>query len=490
MAIGVFIFDIAPPCGTMEPVLYVGVVLVSLLAMNRTFTLIVATICTVLTVVVFFISSADALPLAVLENRVLAIFTILVTALIGVQLERSQERVKAVGENAEQILRASPVGMLLVNGDGRITMANRAVEELFGYNQSELLAMTVEDLVPSKDRDGHIGHRDRFLNARVGPKMGVRMELNGLHRDGTVIPLENEFNLLTEEDEKMILVTVIDIRERKRMEDQKRVGEEERRMVEDLKRSNRDLDDFAYIASHDLKEPLRGINNYAIILGEDHGDRLDDDGQAKLETISRLCRRMENLINSLLEYSRVGRAELAFMAKDLEEVVDKVIDSIHVTLEEQGVEIRRPQRLPVVRCDGVLATEIFHNLLVNALKYNDKAEKWIEIGYSKPGEEGTGAFPLKKGGGVLAGEGIVFHVRDNGIGICEKHLDSIFGIFKRLHGRGKYGGGTGAGLTIVKKIVERHGGRIWVESTYGEGSTFYFTLGQCQDTQLRGGMEI
>lgn len=228
----------------------------------------------------------------------------------------------------------------------------------------------------------------------------------------------------------------------------------------ELQQSNRDLDDFAYIASHDLKEPLRGIHNYSMFLLEDYGDKLDEDGKAKLETLMRLTRRMEVLIDSLLQFSRLGRVDLAMDDVDLNHTVAEVLDSLDINLKAEKVEVRIPRPLPTVLCDRVRVGEIFHNLIVNAVKYNDKEHKLVEIGYEDLG----------------GGEPPVFHVRDNGIGIPEKHYDAIFRIFKRLHGREKFGGGTGAGLTIVKKIIERHNGRIWVESAPGEGTAFYFTL--------------
>lgn len=226
---------------------------------------------------------------------------------------------------------------------------------------------------------------------------------------------------------------------------------------EELRQSNKELDDFAYIASHDLKEPLRGIHNFSVFLLEDYADKLDDEGRSKLETLTRLSRRMEALIDSLLHFSRVGRVDLAIDRVDLNEILAEVLDSVGINLRELGVEVRIPRPLPVVRCDRARVGEIFYNLIVNAMKYNDKPGKWIEIGCQDRRPP-------------------VFYVRDNGIGIPEKHLDSIFRIFKRLHSRDKFGGGTGAGLTIVKKIVERHNGGIWVESNAGEGTTFYFTL--------------
>jgi signal transduction histidine kinase len=234
------------------------------------------------------------------------------------------------------------------------------------------------------------------------------------------------------------------------------------RRNEELHQSNKELDDFAYIASHDLKEPLRGIHNFSNFLLEDYADKLDDDGRSKLETLMRLTKRMETLIDSLLQFSRLGRVDLAMDRVDLNQIVAEVLDSLAITLQEEKVEVRVPRPLPKVHADRVRVGEIFANLVVNAVKYNDKPQKSIEIG--------------TQNGSAPGGDPPVFYVRDNGIGIPEKHYDAVFRIFKRLHGRDKFGGGTGAGLTIVKKIVERHHGRIWLESSPGEGTTFYFTL--------------
>jgi light-regulated signal transduction histidine kinase (bacteriophytochrome) len=228
----------------------------------------------------------------------------------------------------------------------------------------------------------------------------------------------------------------------------------------ELARSNQELDDFAYIASHDLKEPLRGIHNYSKFLLDDYGTRLDEEAKEKLATLCRLAQRMETLIDSLLQFSRVGRVELASREADLNELVRSALESLQITLREERVDVRVPRPLPAVTCDRVRVAEVFHNLIANAVKYNDKPQKWVEVGVRE----------------AAAGPPVLY-VRDNGIGIPPKHHQAVFRIFKRLHGRDKYGGGTGAGLTIVKKIVERHGGRIWVESTPGEGTTFFFTLG-------------
>ncbi|MBT6052193.1 MAG: HAMP domain-containing protein [Candidatus Scalindua sp.] len=231
---------------------------------------------------------------------------------------------------------------------------------------------------------------------------------------------------------------------------------------QELDRSNRELDEFAHTASHDLKEPLRGIYNYSTFLIEDYGDKLDEEGRHKLETLKSLCQHLDELISNLLFYSRVGRTKSGFCDVDINKNIEEVIETLKIMINEQGVDIRIPETLPVCFCDKARIKDIFMNLITNAIKYNDKTEKKVEIGFSKD-----------KIGNVET-----FYVRDNGLGIREKHIESIFKIFKRLHGKDKYGGGTGAGLAIARKIVENHGGKIWAESTFGQGTTFYFTLGR------------
>jgi light-regulated signal transduction histidine kinase (bacteriophytochrome) len=229
----------------------------------------------------------------------------------------------------------------------------------------------------------------------------------------------------------------------------------------ELQRSNEELDSFAYIASHDLKEPLRGIHNYANFLMEDYAEVLTDDGVSKLETLVRLTQRMEDLINSLLYFSRIGRTELMRQSVDLDELVQQVIATLTITRPQSEIEFRIPRPLPCVKCDRAQVNELFTNLISNAIKYNDKPERWVEIGFFV--EEGSVEHPT-------------FYIRDNGIGVPQEHQEKIFQIFRRLHGRDEFGGGTGVGLTIARKIVERHDGRIWVESIPTQGTTFYFTL--------------
>jgi two-component system, chemotaxis family, sensor kinase Cph1 len=232
----------------------------------------------------------------------------------------------------------------------------------------------------------------------------------------------------------------------------------------DLTRSNEELDAFAYVASHDLKEPLRGISKYAHQL-LDSAVADDVEIRTRLEGLQRLTLRMDSLLDSLLHYSRVGRTTLQFEKVDLNEVVAEALEIVAARRLETPTEINVASQLPTVLADRMRVREVFANLIANALKYNDKPQRVIHIGYANDREQGT-----------------VFHVRDNGIGIEAQHQTTVFNMFKRLHGRNEFGGGSGAGLTIVEKLVSQHRGRVWFESTPGEGTTFFFTLASGADT--------
>jgi|GEM_PF-186787 len=243
----------------------------------------------------------------------------------------------------------------------------------------------------------------------------------------------------------------------------------------DLASSNEELDTFAYLASHDLKEPLRGIYKYAHQLME--AAPANAEAKRKLEGLMRLTLRMDSLLDSLLHFSRVGREELTLEKVDLNEVLADAMEMVGSRTSDGCSEIVAPRVLPEVMCDRVRVREVLVNLLSNAIKYNDKAFKRVEVGFVGAQEASLrGAFPE----GTQAQT--VYYVRDNGIGIASRHFDQVFKMFKRLHGREDYGGGTGAGLTIVRKLVERHRGQVWLESVAGEGSTFFFTLSASDDS--------
>jgi len=360
-----------------------------------------------------------------------------------------------------RVVEAAPSGIIMIDPEGCIRLANRQVELMFGYSRRELEKLPVEVLIPQRYRAGHEQYRREFFaNPQTRP-MGTGRELYGLRKDGTEFPIEIGLNPIQTVNGLRVISSIIDITERKKAEQALLIW------TEALEKSNKELDDFAYIASHDLKEPLRGIKMYANFLTEDFSPVLGEEGKRKCETIIHLSQRMEELIQSLLYFSRVGRTELAVGPVDLNGIVSEVLETLNPRLQEEGMEVRIPRPLPTVTCDKARVAEVFRNLITNAMKYNDKPEKWIEVGYLSPEtdpEHCSNQMPLE------------YYVRDNGIGIPEKHSERVFGMFKRLHGRDKFGGGTGAGLTIVQKIVERHGGRIWIQSTVGEGTTMWFTL--------------
>ncbi|WP_201981270.1 ATP-binding protein [Hymenobacter rubidus] len=237
----------------------------------------------------------------------------------------------------------------------------------------------------------------------------------------------------------------------------------------ELERSNDELDSFAYVASHDLKEPLRGIHNYSIFLLEDYADQLDAEGVSKLQTLVRLSQRMESLIESLLTLSRVGRTDLSVEVTDLNEALADVMDLLQPRIEQTHTTVEVPEPLPAIRCDRIRLREVFNNLLTNAMRYNDRPEKRITVGQAPANIRGP------KGTGNPT-DFHVFYVQDNGIGIDPRHHENIFKIFKRLHSQEKYGGGTGAGLAIAKKMIEKHNGELWVSSLTGQGATFYFSI--------------
>ena len=384
------------------------------------------------------------------------------------ELEENESRTRA-------ILDAAVDAIITIDERGTIETVNHATERLFGYTMEDLIGKPVKLLLPEPYHEQFDSCLVNDLRTGQKKTIGSKQELYGRRKDDSIFPIELVVSEVWLGNRRLFTSFIRDLTERREAEQQLRFyAAELQGRNADLTRSNQELDDFAYIASHDLKEPLRGLHNYATFLIEDYHDKLDDAGRAKLETLQTLTQRMDSLLDSLLEFSRVGRLSFAFMETDLQELVAEVLDSLRITIQERSVEVRIPRPLPRVRCDRVRIGEVFRNFITNALKYNDKATPWIELGF-RTSHELPSAVPEDRANNTNA-EGLTFYVRDNGIGIRDKHFEGIFRIFKRLHGRDKFGGGTGVGLTIIKKIVERHGGRVWLESELGVGTTFYFTL--------------
>ncbi|MGD0382566.1 MAG: ATP-binding protein [Thermoguttaceae bacterium] len=235
-----------------------------------------------------------------------------------------------------------------------------------------------------------------------------------------------------------------------------------RSCMDQLDRINHELEDFTYIASHDLKEPLRGISSYCEILLEDYRHKLDAEGKRRLTTAIHLCDRTENLIDDLLTYCRVGRKAAVKTRVNLNAVTANLLKMIRPSIERRNAAVRITGPLPPVMGNATLIGMVLCNLISNGLKFNENRRPHVELGW-------------------VPTDPVTFYVKDNGIGIAKEHHEAIFTLFRRLHSRKKYEG-SGAGLTIVRKIVELHGGRIWLESAPGAGTTFYFTLSRCAET--------
>jgi light-regulated signal transduction histidine kinase (bacteriophytochrome) len=228
--------------------------------------------------------------------------------------------------------------------------------------------------------------------------------------------------------------------------------------TEELQKSNEELDSFAHTVSHDLKEPIRGMSFYASAVLKAEKNKLSDDSTEMMEDIIKLGAKAATMLSSILNYSKLGRVDLAYQATDIQKAVDDVVFSLEVFMKEHNAQVLIPESLPSVQCDSVRVGEVFRNLITNGIKYNNKTEKFVEIGFKK---EPNGL--------------INFYVKDNGDGIAEEYFSIIFEMFQRINNDDK---GTGVGLALVKKIIDRHGGMINIESIVGEGTTFIFNFGE------------
>jgi hypothetical protein len=243
---------------------------------------------------------------------------------------------------------------------------------------------------------------------------------------------------------------------RRHIDEVKRAEEELERQARELARSNRELEQFAYVASHDLQEPLRMVGSYTELLAQRYPEKRDAETDEFIGYVLEGVMRMQALIRDLLSYSRVGSQAQPFVATDCGEVLQRALANLRSAIDDSGAEVTIGG-LPVVGADPSQMLQLFQNLVGNAVKFHGEERPLIRVGAERRGADW------------------VFSVTDNGIGIDARYADRIFVIFQRLHGRGKYPG-TGIGLAICKKIVERHAGRIWVESQPGKGATFYFTI--------------
>jgi PAS domain S-box-containing protein len=352
-------------------------------------------------------------------------------------LKHSESRFRAIIDSA-------PIGMMIVDRAGQVRLINREIERLFGYARAELVGQPVEMLVPRDTRAHHPAFRNQFVHNLQARPMGGGRDLFGVHKSGAEIPVEIGLIPIEMDDGPVVLASVVDITVRKRAE-------------AELRRSNSELEQFAYVASHDLQEPLRMVASYVQLLSRRYRGRLDADADDFIGFAVDGAFRMQRLIQDLLAYSRVSTRGSPMVPTDVGEALGGALASLRLAAQEAGAQVTSDP-LPRVRADPGQLEHLFLNLVGNAIKFRGDRAPVVHVSAETDGDDAWH-----------------FSVRDNGIGIEPEYFDRIFVVFQRLHGRERYDG-TGIGLAIAKKIVERHGGRIWVESEPGHGATFHFTL--------------
>jgi PAS domain S-box-containing protein len=359
-------------------------------------------------------------------------------------LRESEERYRVTSEAASDAI-------ITIDQDSTILYANPATANIFGYAPTEIIGRSITLLMPEYLRELHRSAIARYVNTGERHISWSGTELTGLHKNGVEIPIEVSFGEWRDSERHRFTGIIRDITERRNT----REALAER--AAELKRSNEELEQYAYVASHDLQEPLRMVSNFAQLLLKNYRGKLDSDGEEFLSYIDIGVKRMHNLVRDLLSYSRVvADREDQFSPADMNMALDNAIADCQAEIDAGGAAITYTE-LPQVRGDLQQLTQLFQNMLGNALKYR------------RPGEPPRIHITAQKKESEW-----LFSIADNGIGIAPQHHGQIFGLFKRLHGQDIPG--TGIGLAICRRVVESHHGRIWVESENGQGSIFYFTV--------------
>jgi|GEM_PF-1648081 len=361
-------------------------------------------------------------------------------------LRQSEERFRSVTESANEAI-------ISADSQSRIIAWNKGAENIFGYTADEILGQSLTKLMPERYHAAHCAGVTRFQATGEARVIGTTVELEGLRKDGNEFPLQLSVSTWQVNGESFYSGIISDITTRKQ------AAEALERQAQELVRSNTELEQFAYVASHDLQEPLRMVGSYTQLLSKRYKGKLDADADEFINYAVDGATRMQRLINDLLAYSRVGTKGKELKPTDCQAVLNRAINNLQGAIADNGATVTH-ESLPTVMGDEVQLGQLFQNLIGNAIKFHGEAPPEVHI-QARIDENDA--------------EKWLFTVRDNGIGIDPQYGERIFVIFQRLHSKTDYPG-TGIGLAICKKIVERHGGSIWIESTVGQGTTFFFTL--------------
>lgn len=364
---------------------------------------------------------------------------------------------KSIGVTNElfrTLFNVAPDPILIVDEAGRIALVNSETERQFGYSASELIGQRLEFLMPERYRQHHdVLRRSYVADPKLRP-MGSGRELYALRKDGQEFPVEISLSPMTTSEGVLVISIIRNITDRKKTE------RELKRINAELARSNGELEEFAYIASHDLQEPLRSIAGSCQLLRRRYGGVLDPSAHEFIDFAIAGTQRMESLINDLLTYSRVSTKARELAPADLNKVLAGVLANLRSAISEVNAKVTF-DAMPTLPVDEWQIAQLLQNLIANALKFHGPNAPTIHVGAEFKEDLWH------------------FYVKDNGIGIDQRYFDRIFVVFKRLHNKDEFPG-TGIGLASCKKIVERHGGHIWLESMIGSGSTFFFTLNSPQ----------
>lgn len=352
--------------------------------------------------------------------------------------------------NANAVIDNSIDGIITIDEKGQILRFNPACEGIFGYKAKDVVGKNIKILMPASHAENHDSYLENYHLTGQSSIIGVNREFSGRRKDGTIFPIEISVNQMEVAGNSYYCGIVRDITERNKDKDNLL------RANDELQHSNAELKRFAYIASHDLQEPLRKISSFTTRLEKALEGRLDNTEQKYMDFITSGANRMRDLIQGLLEYSRVTKDELEYEETDVNQAVSNALENLSSIIEENNATVQVDD-LPSVYYGKSILTQIFQNLILNAIKYRSEEEPSIRISCYR--EENAW----------------VLCIADNGMGMEEKYLDRIFEMFQRLHRKEEISG-TGIGLSLCKKIIERYGGTIWVESEPGDGSSFFFTI--------------
>jgi len=356
-------------------------------------------------------------------------------------LQESEARMRAVFESAVDAI-------ITIDERGCLERMNPAAERMFGYAEAEVTGKNVSMLMPSPDREQHDAYLAHYRDTGERKIIGKGREVEGLRRDGTVFPIDLTVTEMRLGERRMFTGMVRDITERKLAEARNAS------LLDELTSANEELTSFAYVVSHDLKAPLRGIGSLADWLSTDYAHHFNDEGKEHMRLLIQRVHRMGALIDGILQYSRVGRVKEVATSVDVNVLLRDVIDLLapppHITVTVDGV-------MPAIVGEPTRVQQLFHNLISNAIKYMDKPQGQVRIACLDAGKEWH------------------FSVADNGPGIEARHFEKIFQLFQTLAPRDRVES-TGVGLALARKIVEMYQGRIWVDSVPGAGATFWFAL--------------